>query len=193
MAALITFLCPQTGMDVQIVRRRQRTVKSADSDIAVSFDHLVGERQQCRRNSNVECLGSPEVENHLELCREHDRQIARLSWRTPLWVKSDRSAMSALLPLYPPKPTFIVRFGMSVWCLLSYVATISLVSIVAPPHCSEVARINAANATSNDCNMRTGRTLHRRCAVCAKKSKQYACAVGRRRTCRPRVTPNYFS
>ncbi len=38
--------------------------------------------------------------------------------RCPKRVKSDGSAMSALLPLHPPKPTFIVRFGMSVWCPL---------------------------------------------------------------------------
>src|SRR5882724_12402789 len=33
-----------------------------------------------------------------------------------LWVIRDVFAMSALLPLYPLKPTFIARGGMSVWC-----------------------------------------------------------------------------
>ena len=43
------------------------------------------------------------------------RQIERRSFHTA-WVKSDAPAMSALLPLYPSKATFIVRFGMSVLC-----------------------------------------------------------------------------
>ena len=34
----------------------------------------------------------------------------------PSRVKSDGLAMSALLPLYPRKPTFIVRGGMSQKC-----------------------------------------------------------------------------
>jgi len=34
----------------------------------------------------------------------------------PLWVKRDGLAMSALLPLHPRKPTFIVRGGMSQKC-----------------------------------------------------------------------------
>ncbi len=34
----------------------------------------------------------------------------------PVWVKSDGSAMSALLPLCPRKPTFIGRVGMSQKC-----------------------------------------------------------------------------
>jgi len=33
-----------------------------------------------------------------------------------IWVKSDAPAMSALLPLYPSKVTFIVRLGMSQRC-----------------------------------------------------------------------------
>jgi hypothetical protein len=37
-------------------------------------------------------------------------------WEFPEWVNRVGLAMSEPLPLYPRKPTFIVRFGMSVRC-----------------------------------------------------------------------------
>ena len=35
---------------------------------------------------------------------------------SPFWVDRVSFAMSALLPIYPRKPTFIARFGMSQMC-----------------------------------------------------------------------------
>jgi hypothetical protein len=44
---------------------------------AVSFDHLVGEREQSRRHLKAKRLGSLEVESELVLCRLLNREIGR--------------------------------------------------------------------------------------------------------------------
>jgi len=44
---------------------------------AVSFDHLVGDREQVRRNGKAERLGGLEVHGHLKFCRELHREVRR--------------------------------------------------------------------------------------------------------------------
>src|SRR5262249_5532470 len=42
------------------------------------FDHLVGAREQRKRNGETKGLGRLEIDDQLELCRLHDREIARI-------------------------------------------------------------------------------------------------------------------
>src|SRR5262249_61560594 len=43
-----------------------------------SFDYLVGAGEQRRRNFEPKCVRGAEIYHQLELCRQLDRQIARL-------------------------------------------------------------------------------------------------------------------
>ena len=43
----------------------------------VSFDHLVGEREQLVWNLEAERLGSPEIDDQFELGGLYDRQVGR--------------------------------------------------------------------------------------------------------------------
>src|SRR5262249_54379256 len=45
---------------------------------AASFDHLVGGREERRRNGEAKQPGGLGVDNQLELARLHDRQVRRL-------------------------------------------------------------------------------------------------------------------
>ena len=38
-----------------------------------SFDHLVGEREECCRQLEAECLSNPEIDHQLEFGRLHHR------------------------------------------------------------------------------------------------------------------------
>src|SRR5215467_9519861 len=49
--------------------------------LAHSFDHLVGKRQQRRRNGEPERLSCSHVQHELELCGLLDRKIGRASCR----------------------------------------------------------------------------------------------------------------
>jgi len=44
-----------------------------------SFDHLVGDREQCRGDFEAKHPGGLGVDDQLELVRLHDRQVCRLS------------------------------------------------------------------------------------------------------------------
>ena len=43
------------------------------------LDHLVGKRKQPVRNFQAERLSGPEIDQELELCRQHNRQVTGLS------------------------------------------------------------------------------------------------------------------
>jgi hypothetical protein len=43
--------------------------------LAHLFDYLVGQREQCRRHVEAECLGCIEIDDQLEFGRLLDRQI----------------------------------------------------------------------------------------------------------------------
>src|SRR6516165_6129485 len=46
--------------------------------LSCSLDHLVGTREQRRRNVDAECFCGREVDHQLEFSREFDRQVAGL-------------------------------------------------------------------------------------------------------------------
>jgi hypothetical protein len=57
---------------------------------SVSFDHLVGEREQRRRDGDAERLGRLAIEHKLDFGGPHDRQIARfLAIENPPGVYAD--------------------------------------------------------------------------------------------------------
>ena len=56
---------------------------------AVSFDHFVRNREQCRRHGEVERLGSFEVDDYLELHCCLDREIGGiLAFENPINIRS---------------------------------------------------------------------------------------------------------
>ena len=45
----------------------------------LSFDHLVSEREEYRRQLEFECLGGPEIDHKLKFGRLHHRQVPALA------------------------------------------------------------------------------------------------------------------
>jgi hypothetical protein len=62
----------------------------------ISFNHLVGQREQLRRNVEAERLGGLEVDHAFESCRLCDRQVSRLDTS-----KNPASVDTGLTPLTP--------------------------------------------------------------------------------------------
>src|SRR5215467_14804568 len=79
------FIRSSLSLDDVTLAGSRRDVSDApqpDSCIAAKqdalFDHLIGERQQRRRNGEVERFRCIEIERQLEFCRLLHRQIVRL-------------------------------------------------------------------------------------------------------------------
>ena len=63
------------GVEMVHVPYRRSAVPAINS--RRPFDHLVGNRQQARRNGKAERLGGLQIEDELEFSRLHNRKIAR--------------------------------------------------------------------------------------------------------------------
>jgi hypothetical protein len=60
------------------VNREQAPLRRPKQKQQGLFDQLIGEKQQCLRHFNFECLCSPEINDHLEFSRLLYRKIPGL-------------------------------------------------------------------------------------------------------------------
>ena len=69
-----------------IVNRKSISTSGFDQDArGGSLDHLIGEREQSRRDRELERLGGPQIDDQLELGRRLHGKIGRFS---PLRMRS---------------------------------------------------------------------------------------------------------
>src|ERR1700730_1328857 len=62
--------------DMRRVRQHVRSVPN--SEVAASFNHLVGSGEQCRRHGEAKCLRGLEIDDQFEFRRLLDRQLGWL-------------------------------------------------------------------------------------------------------------------